>query len=107
MAGFLSQNYELLYQDDMLIHFTDNRLNPEDDNIELFWKMYRLVRELNDSPMMWKLNDALLDSLAAFLLKDTNVVLTMTFMDASIDLTSKPPALLCLENTYPFALVSD
>jgi hypothetical protein len=91
----------------MLIQFTNNRFNPDDDNIELFWKMYRLVRELNDSPMMWKLNDTLLDSLAAFLfVEDVDVVLTMTFMDASIDKTSKPPALLCSSNTYPFALVA-
>ena len=91
----------------MLIQFTDSRFNPDDDNIELFWKMYRLVRELNDSPMMWKLNDALLESLSAFLfVEDMNIVLTMTFMDASIDRTSKPPALLCSDNTYPFTLVS-
>jgi len=91
----------------MLLQFTDNRFGADDDNIELFWKMYRLVRELNDSPMIWKLNDTLLDSLAHFLfIEDTEVVLTMTFMDASIDKTSKPPALLCTSNTYPFALVS-
>lgn len=91
----------------MLIQFTDSAFNPGDDDIELFWKMYRLVRELNDNPMMWKLNDALLDSLAAFLFIDnTELILTMTFMDASIDKTSKPPALLCSNHTYPFSLVS-
>lgn len=91
----------------MLIPFTDNRCNPDDDNIELFWKMYRLVRKLNDSPIMWKLNDSLLESLAAFLsVEDINIVLTMTFMDASVDKTSKPPALLCYDSTYPFELVS-
>jgi hypothetical protein len=90
----------------MLIRFTENKFNPDDDHIELFWKMYRLVRELNDSPIMWKLDDTLLNSLAAFLfIEDTDIVLTMTFMDASIDKTSKPPALLCSANTYPFALL--
>lgn len=90
----------------MLIQFT-GQFNSNDDNIELFWKMYRLVHELKDKPMIWKLSDPLLDSLANFLLvDDVDVILTMTFLDASIDKTSKPSALLCVENTYPFALVS-
>ena len=90
----------------MLIQLNEHMFNPGDDNIELFWKMYRLVRKLNDCPVMWKLDEDLLNSLSGFLLiDDVNVVLTMNFMDASIDRTSKPPALLCKDYTYPFTLV--
>lgn len=88
----------------MLIQFTGQH-HYDGDNMELFWKMYRLVHELHDSPIMWKLDESLIKVLSDFLSISTDSILTMNFMDASIDYTSKPPALLCAENTYPFTLV--
>jgi hypothetical protein len=89
----------------MLIDLKSDGLQP-DKNIELFWKMYRLARMLHDHPMVWKIDEELINSLAKFLLVEkAECVLTMNFLDASVDQTFKEPALICLENTYPFTLV--
>ncbi|MBS1722425.1 MAG: hypothetical protein JSS66_05400 [Armatimonadetes bacterium] len=90
----------------MIVQFTGQH-KYDGDSIELFWKMYRLVHELHDHPVVWKLDTALLEHLAHFLCADSiEVVLTMNFLDASVDRTSKAPALLCVEQTYPFSLVT-
>ena len=76
-----------------------------EDRIEVMWQMVRLVREMRDTPMVWKLTDPYLEAVAQFLsLQHISDVLCSTFLDASIDKTTKKDSLIATNHHYDFEL---
>ena len=75
----------------------------DEDRIELMWKMCRLVREMNDVPMLWKLTEPFLEAVSIFLgLTERKEVLRTRFLDAGIDSTTKEDTLIGGYTHYDF-----
>lgn len=74
----------------------------ENDKIAALWKLYCMIRTLNEVPQIWKLTDPFLDALAEFLhVPERDSVLCASFLDASVDATTGDPRLICVQGVYP------
>ena len=76
--------------------------NQADDYINLLWRMMYLVRQLPDTPEVWKLTDPFLDAIGVFLgLEERRDVLLVSFLDTVVDATTTHPAIVCKTAVYP------
>lgn len=64
-----------------------------------------MARAMPDNPMIWKLTDPFLDAICKFCnIEEHEKVLSLTFLDASVDITSTRPILICETASYPVDL---
>ena len=90
----------------MTLVLFNNQEPYDEDKINLLWKLYRLVRELNEKPLIWKLTDPFLDAIGQFFHESAHDALVgKTFLDSPVDQTSMDPRLICEQNTYPIFVV--
>lgn len=78
---------------------------PDDDKkIKNLYFTVKLIRAVNDFPIVWKLNIEYMDSLCMFMrIPSHEVLMCEKFLDAAIDLTTKSP--YCLSSTQCYPLI--
>lgn len=76
-----------------------------ESHIEQMWQMVKLVHELQDRPVQWKLTEPFLQALQDFLhIPDRREMFLMKFMDAAIDGTTCADTLIGYCTHYDFNL---
>lgn len=78
-----------------------------DEHIEKMWRMVKVVRNLEDSPLAWKLTEPFIEALEAFLKVKRPGVLNLNFLDAGIDMTTSKDVLIGYKMHYEFDLFSE
>ena len=79
----------------------------DEDRIAMLWNTLRLARGIKDEPLVWKLTDPFLDSIALFLGRTLSEqgehrleLCTTRFLDVAVEYTTGIPRLLAQENHY-------
>jgi hypothetical protein len=75
----------------------------DERRIEMLWRMFRLVREVDDEPQLWKLDHAYAEAVCRFKnIQSHEALIQATFLDVSIDLTTCHPSIIGANGFYPF-----
>lgn len=89
----------------VIVNFNGESNN--DKNIEMMWSCMKMVRTFHDSPLIWKVTNPFIESIAKFWnIQEFDKVLELKFLDTSIDVTSRDPVLICEQAVYPIELLN-
>lgn len=89
----------------VIVNFNGESNN--DKHIEMMWSCMKMVRTFKDYPLIWKVTNPFIESIAKFWdIQEFDKVLELKFLDTSIDVTSKSPVLICEQAIYPIDLTN-
>jgi len=84
------------------VHYSGGSAPVNDEYISKLWNVMCMVRSMPNNPLLWKLTNPFVDAIAKFYhIDDYNKILCLTFLDASIDITSQKSILICEAGAYP------